>query len=139
MTLSLAGVRLCYGNGTPALDALDLHVAPGEQLAVIGPSGAGKSSLLHLPATAQRPGQGSVNILGQDVMRLRGSALRSLRARIGLVQQSAPLPPRQRVINAVLATHNLEQAIERAGSKQGNKGFEAAVTALEMVSLLKKI
>jgi 6,7-dimethyl-8-ribityllumazine synthase len=43
------------------------------------------------------------------------------------------------VINAVLATHNLEQAIERAGSKQGNKGFEAACTAIEMASLLQKI
>jgi 6,7-dimethyl-8-ribityllumazine synthase len=40
------------------------------------------------------------------------------------------------VVNAVLATDNLEQAIERAGSKQGNKGFEAALTALEMTSLL---
>jgi 6,7-dimethyl-8-ribityllumazine synthase len=43
------------------------------------------------------------------------------------------------VINAVLATHNLEQAIERAGSKQGNKGFEAVCTAIEMVSLLNKV
>jgi 6,7-dimethyl-8-ribityllumazine synthase len=43
------------------------------------------------------------------------------------------------VINAVLATHNLEQAIERAGSKQGNKGFEAVCTAIEMVSLLGKV
>lgn len=43
------------------------------------------------------------------------------------------------VINAVLATQNLEQAIERAGSKQGNKGFDAVCTAIEMVSLLTKI
>ncbi|KXK36716.1 6,7-dimethyl-8-ribityllumazine synthase [bacterium] len=43
------------------------------------------------------------------------------------------------VINAVLATHNLEQAIERAGSKQGNKGFEAACTAIEMTGLLSAI
>lgn len=40
------------------------------------------------------------------------------------------------VVNAVLAVHNLEQAIERAGSKQGNKGFEAAMTAIEMANLL---
>lgn len=39
------------------------------------------------------------------------------------------------VVNAVLATHTLEQAIERAGTKQGNKGFEAACTAIEMTSL----
>ena len=43
------------------------------------------------------------------------------------------------VVNAVLATENLEQAIERAGTKQGNKGWEAACTALEMADLLDKI
>lgn len=39
------------------------------------------------------------------------------------------------VLNAVLATDNLEQAIERAGSKQGNKGWDAALAALEMCDL----
>ncbi len=39
----------------------------------------------------------------------------------------------------VLTTDNIEQAIERAGAKAGNKGFEAAVTAIEMVNLLKKL
>jgi 6,7-dimethyl-8-ribityllumazine synthase len=43
------------------------------------------------------------------------------------------------LINAVLTTDNLEQAIERAGSKQGNKGFDAVCTAIEMVSLLTKV
>ncbi|MBN2106437.1 MAG: 6,7-dimethyl-8-ribityllumazine synthase [Deltaproteobacteria bacterium] len=37
----------------------------------------------------------------------------------------------------VLTTDNIEQAIERAGSKSGNKGWDAAVSAIEMVSLLK--
>ena len=39
----------------------------------------------------------------------------------------------------VLTTDSLEQAIERAGSKAGNKGFEAAVTAIEMANLLRAI
>lgn len=43
------------------------------------------------------------------------------------------------VIFGVLTTNNLEQAIERAGSKAGNKGWEAGIAALEMVDLLKKI
>ena len=37
----------------------------------------------------------------------------------------------------VLTTENLEQAIERAGSKSGNKGWDAAIAAMEMVSLFK--
>lgn len=43
------------------------------------------------------------------------------------------------VINGVLTTENLEQALERAGSKAGNKGTEAAITAIEMVSVLRQL
>lgn len=39
----------------------------------------------------------------------------------------------------VLTTNNLEQALERAGTKMENKGFEAALTAIEMASLNRKI
>ena len=39
------------------------------------------------------------------------------------------------VVFGVLTTENIEQAIERAGTKAGNKGFEAALTAIEMISL----
>ena len=39
----------------------------------------------------------------------------------------------------VLTTENIEQAIERAGTKAGNKGAEAALVALEMVNLLNQI
>jgi len=39
----------------------------------------------------------------------------------------------------VITTDNLEQAIERAGSKSGNKGFDAAVSAIEMANLLKAL
>lgn len=43
------------------------------------------------------------------------------------------------VIFGVLTTDNIEQAIERAGTKSGNKGYDAAVSAIEMVNLLKSI
>lgn len=43
------------------------------------------------------------------------------------------------VIFGVLTTDNIEQAIERAGTKAGNKGYDAACTAIEMINLMKKI
>src|SRR5262249_18359248 len=43
------------------------------------------------------------------------------------------------VIFGVLTCDTLEQALNRAGAKSGNKGFEAAVTALEMVNLLREL
>ena len=43
------------------------------------------------------------------------------------------------IIFGVLTTDSIEQAIERAGTKAGNKGYEAGVTAIEMVNVLKEI
>lgn len=43
------------------------------------------------------------------------------------------------VIFGVLTTDNIEQAIERAGTKSGNKGFDAAMTAIEMANVLKQL
>lgn len=43
------------------------------------------------------------------------------------------------VIFGVLTTDSIEQAIERAGTKAGNKGFDAAATAIEMANLLKQM
>ncbi len=43
------------------------------------------------------------------------------------------------VIFGVLTTDSIEQAIERAGTKAGNKGYDAAVSAIEMANLLKQI
>jgi len=54
---------------------------------------------------------------------------------IAKVSLDADLP----VVYGVITTENLEQAIERAGTKVGNKGFDAAVEAIEMVNLLRSI
>jgi len=54
---------------------------------------------------------------------------------IGKVALESDVP----VIFGVITTENLEQAIERAGSKAGNKGWESALTAIEMANLSKEI
>ena len=54
---------------------------------------------------------------------------------ISSVALEADLP----VIFGVITTETIEQAIERAGTKAGNKGFEAAATAIEMASLLDRM
>lgn len=54
---------------------------------------------------------------------------------ISSVSLSEELP----VIFGVLTTDTIEQAIERAGTKAGNKGYDAAITAIEMANLLKLI
>ena len=103
MSLSLQGVDLIHANGQPALRGLDLVVGNGERVAIIGPSGAGKTSLLRLLATNLKPAAGQLELLGAAPWSLSAGARQRLRARIGLVHQAPPLPPRQRVVTAVLA------------------------------------
>jgi len=43
------------------------------------------------------------------------------------------------VVNSIITTETLEQAVERSGAKAGNKGFDAAVSAIEMANLLKSM
>ena len=94
-----------------AIDSLSLHVAAGEQVAVIGPSGAGKTTLLHAAAAALRPSAGSVRIDGHEPWSLSTAALQRLRGRLFLAPQVPPLPPRQRVVTAVLAARLPAQSL----------------------------
>lgn len=87
----------------PALRPLGLRVAPGEQVAVIGPSGAGKTTLLHALACALKPAAGRLELDGVDPWRLSVRRLQRLRGSLFLAPQTPPLPPRQRVVTAVLA------------------------------------
>ncbi|GBF49637.1 6,7-dimethyl-8-ribityllumazine synthase [Leptospira ryugenii] len=56
-------------------------------------------------------------------------------AKVGAISQTAGVP----VIFGVITTETIEQAIERAGTKAGNKGYEAATTAIEMANLFTQI
>ena len=91
------------GDGAPALNAIDLSVDQGEQLAVIGPSGAGKTTLLATLSCTRKPDSGVFTVFGQDPWALAERARHQLRARQCLAPQTPPLPPRQRVVTAVLA------------------------------------
>ncbi len=86
-----------------ALRELSLSATSGEQVAVIGPSGAGKTTLLHLLACALKPSEGALQLNGRDPWALPRSGLQRLRGELFLAPQVPPLPPRQRVVTAVLA------------------------------------
>jgi phosphonate transport system ATP-binding protein len=90
-------------SALPAMRGINLHVASGEHVAVIGPSGAGKTTLLHTLACALRPAAGSLQLGGRAPWALSAADLQVLRGQLFLAPQVPPLPPRQRVITAVLA------------------------------------
>jgi phosphonate transport system ATP-binding protein len=95
----------------PALQPLTLSIAPGERVAVIGPSGAGKTTLLHALACALKPSSGALRLDGIDPWSLPVRELQKLRGRLFLAPQTPPLPPRQRVITAVLAARLPAQSL----------------------------
>jgi phosphonate transport system ATP-binding protein len=107
MKISLTGVSARHPAAKRAAPAtllgLSLAVAAGEQLAVIGPSGAGKTTLLHLLACALPPSAGNVQLGGRNPWQLPRHQLQRLRGELFLAPQVPPLPPRQRVVTAVLA------------------------------------
>ena len=82
--ISLDGVRFAYRGGRDILHGVDLHVEPGEHLALVGPSGAGKSTLGKLLAGVERPHTGSITIGGADIADLPPEQLRQ---RVALVTQ----------------------------------------------------
>ncbi len=77
-------VSFHYSNNIPILSGIDLHIKPGECLAVVGPSGGGKTTLCQLLPRFYDVTGGSVKIDGKDI---RDVTQASLRRNIGMIQQ----------------------------------------------------
>lgn len=116
-----------------AVDALSRHGVANENINVIRVPGA-----FELPLIAKRLAQSgkvdAVIVLGAVIRGatphfdyVAGEAARGL--------MNAMLETGRTIVFGVLTTDTIEQAIERAGTKAGNKGFDAACVALEMVNL----
>ena len=73
-----------YASGRPVLSHIDLHIRPGECLAVVGASGGGKTTLCHLIPRFYDVISGSITVDGRDI---RTVTQQSLRRNIGILQQ----------------------------------------------------
>lgn len=118
-----------------AMDALVRHGADEEQISLVKVPGA-----FEIPIAAKR----LADTGKYDAIVCLGAVIRGATPHfdyvaaevskgIAVIALETGIP----VTFGVLTTENLEQAIERAGSKSGNKGWDAALAAMEMVSLFK--
>lgn len=120
-----------------ALDCFERHGGRREDITVVRVPGANEIPLV-ADKLAQRGGFDAILALGAVIRGatphadlINGQVARSL-AKIAL---DHGLP----VINSVISADNLEQAIERSGSKAGNKGWDGALAAIEMVSVFGQL
>jgi 6,7-dimethyl-8-ribityllumazine synthase len=146
LTVSKAKIAIVVGrfNGfivesllSAALDTLQRAGISARDITVSHVPGA-----LEIPLVVQRYAVGGKH----DAVIALGAVIRGATPHFDLVAgesakalSSLALAHSLPVINAVLTTDTIEQAIERAGTKAGNKGADAAMSAMEMISLLRKI
>jgi 6,7-dimethyl-8-ribityllumazine synthase len=120
-----------------ALDALQRHGAAEDQVSVFKVPGA-----FEIPVAAKKLAEAgkcdAVICLGA-VIRGATPHFDYVAAEVSKGVAAAAMESRIPVTFGVLTTDSLEQAIERAGSKSGNKGFEAAMAAIEMVNLFRNM
>jgi len=119
----LADVQFGHEDGHPVLDGLDLHLAPGESLALVGPTGSGKSTIAGLLARLYDPDRGAVELDGHDVRELR---LSDVRQAVALVFEETFLFSDTVKENIRFARPDApDEEIERAAELAGAAGFIA--------------
>ena len=125
--------RLLEGS----IDALNRHGALDENVFLVKVPGT-----FEMPLVAKKLAEGG----GYDAVICLGAVIRGatphfeyVAAEVSKGIANVSLETGIPVCFGVLTTENLEQAIERAGSKSGNKGYETAMAAIEMVNLFKEL
>jgi putative ABC transport system ATP-binding protein len=138
IAVACRGVTKEFGSGdtrTLALQGVDLDVYYGQTTLLVGPSGCGKTTLISIIAGLLNPTGGEISVLGQDLVRLRGSRLVNFRARnIGFVfQQYNLLPALTAAENAavplVIAGEYRTQAVRTANEILAQVGLESRAHA----------
>ena len=123
-----------YPNGVHALRGVSFEVAEGEFISVIGPSGSGKSTLLRAINRLIPISGGTVWLDGQAVSAQRGTALRQLRRKVGMIFQNYNL-----VYSLSVLQNVLHGRLGYMGGLKGVFGLYSEADKQEGLDLLKEL
>ena len=99
--IKLTNVTKIYKTGVRALNNMNLTIEPGEFVYVIGSTGAGKSTFIKLLYREEKATTGKVEVVGQDVSKIKNSKVPYFRRNIGVVFQNFRLLPKKTVFENV--------------------------------------
>lgn len=122
--ISLRNIHKSFGS-LEVLKGIDLDIRPREVVSIVGPSGAGKSTLLQVMGTFYKPEAGSVEIAGQDVLRLSSSKLSAFRCHhLGFIFQFHQLLPEFSALENVLIPAMIARANSGESKRRANELLE---------------
>jgi 6,7-dimethyl-8-ribityllumazine synthase len=124
---------------TGCLDGLNRHGADDKNIDVVWAPGAFELPLLAKKLAVSKEGRYDAVICLGTVIRGATPHFDFVAAEVSKGIANVSLETGKPVIYGVLTTDSIEQAIERAGTKSGNKGFDAALAGIEMANLLKTL
>jgi putative ABC transport system ATP-binding protein len=127
--VSVEGVQHCFGsepNRSQVLHDNHLQIRPGEVVIMTGPSGSGKTTLLTLIGTLRRVQEGSLRLLGHELLGMSDSQIIELRKQLGFIFQAHNL------FDSLTATENVRMATELVG-------MDARTAQQRIVELLTRL
>jgi ATP-binding cassette subfamily B protein len=152
--IEMEGVSFAYAEDRWALEDVDLHVPPGQTLALVGATGAGKSTLAKLVARFYDPQRGRVLVDGHDLRELRQQALRrqlgivpqegflfsgSVRENIAFGRPEASLEEIEAAAAAVGATDFVAALPEGIETEIGERGVQLSAGQRQLVAFARAL
>jgi ABC-type multidrug transport system fused ATPase/permease subunit len=152
--IEMDGVWFGYTDGDWALEEINLHVPPGQTLALVGATGAGKSTLAKLVARFYDPQRGQVLVDGHDLREVQQGALRgqlgivpqegflfsgSVRENIAFGRPDATLDEIEAAVAAVGATQFVAALPEGIETEVGERGVQLSAGQRQLVAFARAL